>query len=70
MRENGWIVMAIPSVVALGCPECQSPEVTVLPFSAGEASSRVWYLRCAACGHVWTLPKQVGAEPPAPLAHT
>jgi uncharacterized Zn finger protein len=47
------------------CPQCGDGDgVRVLPFSSAQAY--VWYLRCAACGHVWTLPKD-SAAPPAPL---
>jgi uncharacterized Zn finger protein len=50
------------------CPKCQNrANVNVLPFSA-EHAIQAWHVRCWACGHVWTIPKDVKAQPPAPVA--
>jgi uncharacterized Zn finger protein len=47
------------------CPKCETGAINVLPFSA--TAAWVWYVRCAACGHVWTLPKAIAQSAPAPL---
>jgi uncharacterized Zn finger protein len=35
------------------CPHCQSTKFDSLPYIPGP--TWVWYYRCEACGHVWTL---------------
>jgi hypothetical protein len=47
------------------CPKCETGAINVLPFSATDAW--VWYVRCAECGHVWTMPKALAQSAPAPL---
>jgi uncharacterized Zn finger protein len=48
------------------CPKCENrAAVNVLPFSAVN-TIHTWYLRCWACGHVWTIPKAPKA-PPRPI---
>ena len=37
------------------CPNCQSLTPQILDASSQQAY--VWYYRCGACGHVWTISK-------------
>ena len=37
------------------CPRCSAATVNLLEYSS--AIAWVWWLRCTACGNVWTLPK-------------
>ncbi len=41
----------------LPCPKCGISDTRVLTFSTA-ATYWHWYLRCADCGHVWTIPKE------------
>jgi len=40
------------------CPNCDAAAPRFLEESSKEAT--VWYYRCAACGHVWSIQKQDG----------
>ncbi len=44
------------------CPACSADTVNLLEYSSSVAL--VWYLRCRACGHVWTLEKSAYGRPP------
>ena len=37
------------------CPNCRATAPRLL--EATSAAAYVWYVRCATCGHVWTISK-------------
>jgi uncharacterized OB-fold protein len=43
------------------CPHCYSEDIERLEVSK---HAHVDYLRCAGCGHVWTVPKPVAPGTP------
>jgi hypothetical protein len=52
----------------VSCLRCQSTHTRVLTFSE-QTNIWHWFLRCAACGHEWTIAKHARAERPAPVVH-
>jgi hypothetical protein len=57
MRPDFFVEMG-PGVSSrsLACSKCRNVKGRVLPFSEQLRYPR-WFLRCAVCGHVWTIDK-------------
>ena len=45
------------------CPKCDGPPRLL---EAASHESPVYFYRCTACGHVWTVPKR---DPEGPIGH-
>jgi hypothetical protein len=58
MRPDFFVRMGDVSPSSLACPKCRNIEGGVLPFSERLGVQR-WVLRCAVCGHVWTIDKKL-----------
>jgi len=58
MRPDFFVHMGDVSPSSLACPKCRNVEGRVLPFSERLGVQR-WFLRCAVCGHVWTIDKKL-----------
>jgi uncharacterized Zn finger protein len=58
MRPDFFVDMGHDiTITALPCPKCRNVETRALPFSE-QIRVRDWFVRCAACGHVWTMDKK------------
>jgi transposase-like protein len=58
MRPDFFVNIGLDlSPSSLACPKCRNVEGRVLPFSEKVGVQR-WFLRCAVCGHVWTIDKK------------
>ena len=44
------------------CPSCHADTVNVVEFTS--AIAVVWYLRCTACAHLWTVDKDASGTRP------
>jgi hypothetical protein len=44
------------------CPDCHADIVTIMAFLS--SVSDAWQMRCGACGHLWTLPKDAASTRP------